>query len=61
MLVALNMSAEERTLRLDAPEVGPARPARLRLGSRPGAAAEISGRDLRLAPFEAVVLELPAR
>ena len=60
MLVALNMSAEERTLPLDA--VTKARAAvRLRLSSRQRVGLGVDQKGLGLAPFEAVVLELPAR
>jgi alpha-glucosidase len=61
MLVALNMSAEERTLRLDPATTGSASAVRLRLSSRARSAAGIQGQELRLAPFEAVILELGAR
>ena len=61
MLVALNMSAESRTLSLDTAAVGRAAGGRLRLSSRRGAPQTFDGRSLQLAPFEAVVLELPAR
>jgi glycosidase len=54
MFVALNMSAEARTF--------PARPgARLRLSSRPRDPRPAAGDAIELAPFEAVVYELPAR
>jgi alpha-glucosidase len=66
MLVALNMSAEARTLALDDAALGatsgkaPA-PLRVRLSNLPRAAARVAGRALQLAPYEAVVLESGAR
>ena len=61
MLVALNMSGEARTWKLEGDAARSASRARLRLSSRAGAAHNLSGGELRLAPFEAVVVELPAR
>jgi alpha-glucosidase len=66
MLVALNMSAEQRTFALDDAALGaaaatsPAKsPAvRVRLSNQARASATINGQTLSLAPFEAVVLEL---
>ncbi len=62
MLVALNMSAEPRTLALDDAALGktPA-PLRVRLSNLPRAAERVAGRALQLAPYEAIVLELTTR
>lgn len=60
MLIALNMSGAARALALDGAALGRASGMRLRLSSRPRPAGRVSGRSLQLAPFEAVVLELPA-
>ncbi|MGH9941182.1 MAG: alpha-amylase family glycosyl hydrolase [Pyrinomonadaceae bacterium] len=61
MLVALNMSAESRTLQLDDAAVGKTANRRVRLSNQARASATINGQSLPLAPFEAVVLELTAR
>ncbi|HEX8634221.1 MAG TPA: alpha-glucosidase [Pyrinomonadaceae bacterium] len=63
MLVALNMSAEARTLPLDDAALGRSSTPRVRLSNQPrtAAAATINGRTLSLAPFESVVLEFAAR
>ncbi|HEX9919376.1 MAG TPA: alpha-glucosidase C-terminal domain-containing protein, partial [Pyrinomonadaceae bacterium] len=61
MLVALNMSAEQRTLSLDDAALGKTSGLRVRLSNGVRAAATIDGQTLSLAPFEAVVLELTAR
>jgi glycosidase len=62
MLVALNMSAENRTLPLDAAALGRTPNLRVRLSNGARVAATIkNGQPLQLAPFEAVVLELTAR
>lgn len=62
MLVALNMSNESRTLPLDDAAVGKAAKLRLRLSNAARSQAEkLDGSELRLAPFEAVVLELTTK
>src|SRR5438270_10548275 len=61
MIVALNMSGEARTLPLS--EVSPADASSLvvRLSSRPGERGQLTAEGLRLAPFEAVILEARVR
>lgn len=61
MLVALNMSNESRTLTLDSGLVGQSSRLRLRLSTQPRAPQKIEGQNLQLAPFEAVIFELPAK
>jgi glycosidase len=61
MLVALNMSAESRTLSLDEAIAGDASGISLRLSNQPRATQRIDGRRLQLAPFESVVLEIRTR
>jgi len=58
MLVALNMSAESRTLQLDAAAIEKSSTPRVRLSNHARASATVNGGALQLAPFEAVVLEL---
>ncbi len=61
MIVALNMSGEARTLPLS--ELSPITASNLavRLSSRPGAGGRLTEEELRLAPFESVVLEARVR
>ncbi len=61
ILVALNMSNESRTFQLDDVSVSKTSNLRVRLSNETRVAEKISGRELQLAPFEAVVLELMAR
>ncbi|HEX8421964.1 MAG TPA: alpha-glucosidase, partial [Pyrinomonadaceae bacterium] len=61
MLVALNMSAEPRTLQLDDAALGKTSTLRVRLSNQARGSERVSGRALQLAPYEAVVLELTAR
>ncbi|HEY0100419.1 MAG TPA: alpha-amylase family glycosyl hydrolase [Pyrinomonadaceae bacterium] len=60
VLVALNMSADNRTFQLGDAAPAKASALRVRLSNAARTGERISGRELRLAPFEAVVLELGA-
>jgi len=59
MIVALNMSGEGRTLSLEG--VAPLSSLVVRLSSRPPAGDKLTAEGLRLAPFEAVILERRSR
>jgi alpha-glucosidase len=55
LIVALNMGGEPRTLRNFSPDFRPV------LSSIPGRKVQLAGSELRLAPFEAVILEAPMK
>jgi alpha-glucosidase len=61
MIVALNMSGEARSLPLGRSTTGAASTLRVALTNRPSAPSQLDGKELRLAPFEAVILEARAK
>ncbi|MEA2174021.1 MAG: alpha-glucosidase [Blastocatellia bacterium] len=61
MLIALNMSNENRTFRLDKNRLGAAKVFRVVLNNQPVATNQPIEKELLLAPFEAVILEARSR
>jgi alpha-glucosidase len=58
MIVALNMSGESQTLSLDTPGIGRDSRFSVRLSNQTGSENRVVSGELRLAPYEAAILEL---